>query len=126
MTNAEKVKEFTSNKTVKKYHCLELETENGIRIIERHPMKEMKGYLKEYFSNEYVDDMDEDAIYIMYKDGTFLNVEETKGVKLTNIKGVIFENSATTAYAGEGIEIVDYNELYEDWGGEDWRVEFIS
>lgn len=128
MTNAEKVKEFTSKRLTKGYECLELETgENHYRIIERYSLSEMKKALKDYIcDNEYVGEDEE--ICITYKDGTFLYVEETKDIKFTNIKGVIFENAETSAYAGKGIEVVDYNDIYEDWGwgGEDWRLEFID
>ena len=127
MTNQEKVKEFTSKKLTKDYDCLELETEYGTRIIERFSLKEMKKSLKDYISdNKEVDFSNGDAICIKYKDGTFLYVEETKDIKFSNIEGVIFENAETSSYAGKGVEIVNYNDIYDDWVFEDWRVEFAS
>lgn len=117
MARRRKINEIT-------YECFEM-GEKQDRIIEHYSLKSMKQLLKDYISeNEYVSE--DDSICIKYKDGTFLYVEKTKDIKFTNIEGVIFDNPETTAYAGEGIEIVDYNQLYEDWGGEDWRVEFIA
>ena len=125
MTNTKRVNEFMSKETVKKYKCLELETENGLRYIERFPLKEMKKMIKEYADdNGYTDE--NDSLTIKYKDGTIKNIIWLAEVKYEDIEGVIFDNEATTAIAGKGVEIVNYDDLYENWGGEDWRAEFAE
>lgn len=125
MTNTKRVNEFMSKETVKKYKCLELETENGLRYIERFPLKEMKKMIKEYADdNGYTDE--NDSLTIKYKDGTIKNITWLAEVKYEDIEGVIFDNEATTAIAGKGVEIVNYDDLYENWGWEDWRAEFAE
>ncbi|MBR5677082.1 MAG: hypothetical protein IKX20_02980 [Paludibacteraceae bacterium] len=107
--------------------------DNG-QIIERYTMKDMKNLiLKEAKNNPDQTLTDDDAIVIQYTDGTIAYYgggDDTSKMKLTNINGVIYENANTSAYAGKGVKIENYKQLYPkdypDSKGyeDDWRLDF--
>lgn len=108
-----------------------IEMSNG-QILEHYTMKDMKNnILKEFKGNGSM--YEDDAVSILYKDGsvqTYVGGDDTGDMKLTNIKGVIYDNANTSAYAGDGIKIENYKELfpsdYPDEKGyeDDWRIDF--
>jgi len=108
-----------------------IEMENG-QTLERYTLDYMKNYiLKDAKSGGVM--WEDDQISILYKDGkieSYIEGDDTSGMKLSNIEGVIYSNSATTAYAGKGVEIVNYKELFpKDYPHEkgyedDWRIDF--
>lgn len=108
-----------------------IEMENG-QILEKYTMREMKtDVLKEAKDNQYM--WADDSIAIRYTDGSisvYGEGDDTSKMKLTNIEGVIYENASTTAYAGKGIKIENYKQLYpKDYPDEkgyedDWRMDF--
>ena len=102
-----------------------IEMENG-QIIERYTMKEMKHLILEEYKS-YGDMPDDDAIAILYNDGkiaVYTGGDDTSKMKLSNIRGVIYENEMTSAYAGKGVKIENYYELYDNWSDDDWRLDF--
>ena len=111
----------------------EITMDNG-QIIERYTMSDMKNLiLKEAKNNPDQTLTDDDAIEIQYTDGTtayYAGGDDTSKMKLTNINGVIFENANTSAYAGRGVKIENYKQLYPkdypDSKGyeDDWRLDF--
>lgn len=111
-----------------------VEMDNG-QILERYSMDEMKNLvLKEYKKNGYMDD--DDSVAILYKDGNIAvygGGDDTSKMKLSNIKGVIYENANTSSYSGTGIVIENYNEILAGEKGtrygkgkdeDDWRINF--
>ena len=108
-----------------------IEMGNG-QILERYPMDEMKSFvLQEAKENGVM--WEDDSIAILYKDGShsvYGGGDDTADMKMSNIKGVIYSNPNTLAYAGSGVVIQNYNEIYDDsyYGhdpdNDDWRMDF--
>lgn len=110
-----------------------LTMDNG-QILERYTLKEMQGILKETKDNGYV--WSDDGFSILYNDGSmsfYAPGDDISKVRTSGIKGVIYENGSTTAYAGSGVKIENLNQTeafakhtrygsskYED----DWRMDF--
>lgn len=117
-----------------------IEMDNG-QIIEKYSMKETKDLLKETLDNIKIAERGNgsflgdgsNAYSIMYNNGdviivgddgdigryhtNFLGEREystigTKDVKLSNIRGIINDNPATSAFSGKGVVIENYNEVY--------------
>lgn len=111
-----------------------IEMDNG-QILERYSMDEMKNMiLKE--CKEAGEMYPDQSIAILYRNGdieTFSEGDDTSKMKMSNIKGVIYDNEATSAYAGTGIKIENYNETcagdkHTRYGTseeeDDWRIDF--
>lgn len=107
---------------------------NG-QILEHYTLKEM--------ANDIVKDAkqhgtmyDDNSLSIKYEDGTeqhFHEGDDTKSIKLSGLRmhSVIWDNGNTIAYAGNGVDIVNYREKYADEYAkkgyeDDWRMEFAS
>jgi len=72
---------------------------------------------------------EDDAIVIRYTNGEvkyYGEGDDTSKIKLSNISGVIYENANTSAYAGKGVKIENYDEMFDNWGGDDWRLDFTK
>ena len=99
--------------------------DNG-QIIERYTQKEMVSYLRDFKDNGVM--WDDDAIDIMYKDGTYAGYrggDDTSKMKLSNIDTVIYDNGSTVAFSGKNIKVDNYREKISNWGDEDdWRLDF--
>ena len=119
-----RVEEFMQ-KPLDGHDVVNIEMDNG-QVLEHYSMDMMKNtVLKEAKDNKEV--WEDDAIYIKYKDGkvaSYTGGDDVSKMKLTNIEGAIYSNAGTTAYAGKGVKIRNYNEIYDDWGFDDWRMEF--
>jgi len=103
-----------------------IEMENG-QIIERYTMDEMKTILKD--AKDAGEMWEDDAIVIRYTNGEvkyYGEGDDTSKIKLSNISGVIYENANTSAYAGKGVKIENYDEMFDNWGGDDWRLDFTK
>ena len=108
-----------------------IEMENG-QIIEHYTMDYMKKMILKEFKD--MGEMPADnAVSIRYNDGSieaFTEGDDTSNMKLSNISGIIFDNDMTTAYAGRGIKVMNYKELYpneypdEKGYEDDWRLDF--
>ena len=111
-----------------------IEMDNG-QILEKYTMKDMKyTILQETKDNGYM--WADDAVAILYKDGSIAYYgegDDTSKMKLSNIKGVIYENASTSAYSGTGVVIENYNETAAGEKGtpygkskleDDWRIDF--
>lgn len=96
-------------------------------IIERYTQKEMVSYLKDFKENGSM--WEDDAVDIMYKDGTYKGYrggDDTSKMKLSNIDTIIYGNGSTVAFSGKNVKIENYREKYENWGDDDWRVDFAT
>lgn len=101
---------------------------NG-QIIEHYTLDEMKrDILKDMKQNgTQYEDM---QVAILYNNGTeavYGEGDDTSKMSLSNIRGVIYGNPETTAYAGKNIMIRNYKQLYpEEYKNheDDWRIEF--
>ena len=111
-----------------------IEMDNG-QILEHYSMDEMKKWvLQESKDNGVV--FADTQIAILYKNGdiaVYGEGDDTSKMRLSNIKGVIYENESTSAYAGTGIVIENYNETCagdkgtrygSDEEEDDWRIDF--
>lgn len=111
-----------------------VEMANG-QILERYSMAEMKSYiLKEAKSAGRLSS--DEAISILYRNGdiaSYIEGDDTSKMKLTDIKGVIYDNASTSAYSGAGVKIENYNETLAgekmtrygtDEDEDDWRIDF--
>ena len=119
----ELVRKFMSGKTPNGGSSIEME--NG-QILERYSMKDMKNLVLREVKDAGVmySDM---AVSILYDDGTvkfYGEGDDTDKMRLTGIRGVIYDNAMTTAYAGSGVKIENYYELYDNWDDDDWRMDF--
>ena len=125
-----RVEQFMSGRA-KSYSSIEME--NG-QIIERYPMPQMVDLMKEVKANGTV--WEDDQIAILYSNGKvaiYGEGDDVSKMKMSGIRGVIYENSATNAYAGTGVKIENYNQIYagEKWtrygtnkDEDDWRMDF--
>ncbi len=107
-----------------------VEMKNG-QILEKYTMDEMKrDILKDAKEAKVL--YDDNFIAIQYTDGRvaiYSERDDTSKMQLSNIYGVIWDNGNTEAYAGHGVEIVNYRERYRDeyikkGYEDDWRLEF--
>lgn len=110
-----------------------IEMENG-QILERYPMSQMVDLMKEVKANGTV--WEDDQIAILYSNGEvaiYGEGDDVSKMKMSGIRGVIYENSATSAYAGTGVKIENYNQIYagKKWtrygtseDEDDWRMDF--
>lgn len=134
LNNPDKVHFDKENKRVAdlmKKRSGSIEMENG-QILEKYTLSDMKsGVLKD--AKDVKELYDDNYIAIQYTDGTvqsYAEHDDTSKMKLTNIYGVIWDNGSTIAYAGNGVDIVNYRERYaEDYkkrkdNDDDWRMEF--
>ena len=104
---------------------------NG-QILEKYTLSDMKsGVLKD--AKDVGELYEDNYIAILYTDGTveaYAEHDDTSKMKLTNIRGAIWDNGSTIGYAGNGVDIVNYREKYaEDYkkrkdNDDDWRMEF--
>ena len=108
-----------------------IEMDNG-QILEHYPINEMKKMILKEAKDAGVM-WEDDSISIQYTDGSvkvYVEGDDTDKIKLTDINGVIWSNANTTAFAGKGIKIENYKELYpKDYPDEkgyedDWRMNF--
>ena len=89
-----------------------LTMDNG-QILERYTLKEMQGILKETKDNGYV--WSDDGFSILYNDGSmsfYAPGDDISKVRTSGIKGVIYENGSTTAYAGSGVKKAQGIEIF--------------
>lgn len=122
-----KVEDFMSGKV---RGIKSITMKNG-QMLERYPMKDMLFTVKEFKDNGELPG--DNAIAIYYNDGTigsWIEGDDLKDMKLRDIYGIIWGNESTQAYAGNGIKIENYKELFpkdypDDKGYEDdWRIDF--
>ena len=103
-----------------------IEMENG-QIIERYSLKDMKSQIREFKQNGSVPA--DTTIAVRYNDGSikvYGEGDDLSDLKLNNVSGVIYDNGSTSAFAGRGVKVNNYNELYNDWGEDDWRLDFTD
>ena len=111
-----------------------VEMANG-QILERYAMDEMKNMiLQEAKDNGEM--WSDSSVAILYRNGdvkVYSEGDDTSKMKTSNIKGVIFDNGSTSAYAGTGVKIENYNETLAGEKGtrygtdedeDDWRIDF--
>lgn len=122
-----KVEDFMSGQ-VRRIKSITME--NG-QMLERYSMKDMLFTAKDFKDNDEMPSDNQISIY--YNDGTiksWIEGDDLKDMKLRDIYGIIWDNESTQAYAGNGIKIENYKELYpkdypDDRGYEDdWRINF--
>lgn len=111
-----------------------VEMANG-QIFERYSMDEMKSVILQDVKNNG-DMWSDSSIAILYRNGdidVFSEGDDTSKMKLSNIKGVIYDNGSTSAYSGTGVKIENYNETLAgekmtrygtDEDEDDWRIDF--
>ena len=105
--------------------------ENG-QVLERNTMKDMIEWVKGF--KDYDDAMPSDnQVSIFYNDGTiksWIDGDNLKDMKLKDIQAIIWDNESMQSYAGKGVKIVNFKELYPkdypDAKGyeDDWRIDF--
>ena len=130
-TNAEKTQHYKSensrvNDFLNSRNSGSIQMENG-QIIEHYSIKDMRSIVNEIKSNAIVPE--DNSIAIRYNDGNvkvYSEGDDANNINLNNVSGIIWDNGSTTAYAGKGIKIENYDELNDDWGGDDWRVDFTT
>lgn len=116
-------KEFAEKKlpSGKDYDSIEIGKVN----FEKYSKASLLEIIKDYKSGVSQMTRDE-TIFIEYKDGTTKYIESEEDIgKLTNIKSIIWSNENGYGFTGD-VEIVNYNEIFDDWGGDDYRVELKS
>ena len=82
-------------------------------ILEHYTMKQLKDQAKE--AREYGAMWQDNSMAFLYSDGrieVYGEGDDTSGIRLTGLKGIIVTNDTTQGYAGKGIVITNDNEIY--------------
>lgn len=110
-----------------------IEMENG-QILERYTTKQLIDYLKDAKNSGGLSADEQYAV--LYSNGeikVYNSEDDISKIKLSGIRGIINENESTSAYAGTGVKIENYNQIYvgEKWtrygtnkDEDDWRMDF--
>ena len=127
-----KVADLMSGKCPKRGKSVDMA--NG-QILERYSMGEMKSLVLKW-AKEAGDVGTDCTVSILYRNGdikTYGEGDDASKMKLSDIKGVIYDNASTIGYAGTGVKIENYNETLAgekmtrygtDEDEDDWRMDF--
>lgn len=116
-----RVKDFMKQETG------QIQMANG-QVLEKNTLKDLKWQVQEFKQNGT---MPEDfAVSMRYSNGdivSYVEGDDTSKMRFSDVTGIILDNPGTLAYAGSGVEIVNYKELYPEQykiHEDDWRMQF--